>query len=205
MLYNMFTLLQKSADAFFHLSQCIYRKVQALGLSNDYVNDENLRLQVKILPALAFVPINDVIDAFEELQLDNRLTALVDYFEDTFIGRERRRRRAAPLFPIQMWNVHDKVEEGLPKTNNSVEGWHRAFNRLVAGDHPSPFVLVDVIRREQNHTENQLAQLEAGREVVENRKAKYVQLARRLQTLVDRYDSNEKTAFLRGVAHNIDL
>jgi len=27
--------------------------------------------------------------------------------------------------------------EGLPKTNNSVEGWHKAFLSLLAATHPT--------------------------------------------------------------------
>ena len=78
-------------------------------------------------------------------------------------------------------------------------------NRLVAADHPSPYYLLDIIRKEQNHTENILAQANAGRRVAERGKSKYVQLGRRIQALVDKYDTNNKLAFLRGIAHNIDF
>ena len=60
---------------------------------------------------------------------------MMDYFEDTFIGRPTRRNgRRAPQFPISLWNVHDRVEEGLPRTNNTVEGWHRSFQSNVGAE-----------------------------------------------------------------------
>ena len=51
---------------------------------------------------------------------------ITDYFEDTYIGRQQRRgRRHPPPFAHGMWSVHNRVEQGLPCTNNHVEGWHR--------------------------------------------------------------------------------
>lgn len=116
---------------FFHLGQCVYRKVQEVSLQRRYGDDPDFRLQVKLLPALAMLPPADVVDGFNNLQLDNALDVLSDYFEETFIGRQRRGRRAQPLFPIASWNVSARVTDGLPRTNNAVERWHRAFNKHV--------------------------------------------------------------------------
>ena len=117
--------------------------------------------------------------------------------EDTFIGRERRNRRQAPWFLLKVWNIHDRIADGLPKTNNAVEGWHRAFNRLVGADHPSPFNLLAVIRKEQSHTENTHMQMQAGRQT-QGSKSKYVQLARRFTALVNGYNQNNKIQFRKG-------
>jgi hypothetical protein len=52
----------------------------------------------------------------------------VDYFEDTFIGRViRNNRRRAPRFSVNMWNCFSRLDEELPRTNNSSEGWNRAI------------------------------------------------------------------------------
>lgn len=32
------------------------------------------------------------------------------------------------LYPIQLWNMVDRVADGLSRTNNSVEGWHSVWN-----------------------------------------------------------------------------
>ena len=41
---------------------------------------------------------------------------VLDYFEDTWIGRpDRRGRRPAPKFNINIWSCYDRVEKDLPK------------------------------------------------------------------------------------------
>ena len=53
---------------FFHLSQNVYRRVQLNGLQERSANDAQLALAIRMLPALAFVPIGDVVNYFEELE-----------------------------------------------------------------------------------------------------------------------------------------
>ncbi|XP_006814764.1 uncharacterized protein LOC102805415 [Saccoglossus kowalevskii] len=115
---------------FYHLSQCVYRRVQAEGLQQQYQEDNDFALEVCMLPALAFVTA-EVIDAFETLQqeLSYEANIIEDYFEDTFIGRNCGRRHNChwqqPRFPISLWNMHERVEANLPRTNNHIEGWQR--------------------------------------------------------------------------------
>ncbi|CAG4985916.1 unnamed protein product [Parnassius apollo] len=108
----------------FRLGQCLWSKIQELHLVEEYRNDENVRMHLKMLLALSFVQEGDVITAFEELteSCPREIDAVIDYWEDTYIGRQRRNRRADPKFPIHVRNVHDRVHQGLPRTNNSVEG-----------------------------------------------------------------------------------
>ena len=40
-------------------------------------------------------------------------------------------RRSAPTFAVKFWNMQSRVADGLPRTNNSVEGWHHAFQSAV--------------------------------------------------------------------------
>ncbi|KAF2883555.1 hypothetical protein ILUMI_22619 [Ignelater luminosus] len=63
---------------------------------------------------------------------------IVDYFEDTWIGRPgRRNKRRNPSFPHSLWNCYEATLEDLPKiNNNSVEGWHREFSQLLGASHP---------------------------------------------------------------------
>ena len=88
----------------FHLGQCLWRKVQDLHLVNLYRDDKNVRIHVKMLLALSFVPTTDIMEAFEMLveSCPRQLDPVLDYWEDNYIGRQRRNRRAAPLFAIQL-------------------------------------------------------------------------------------------------------
>ena len=98
-------------DCLYRLSQCVYRRVQANGLQQSYTTYNELSLQIRMIPALAFVPVADVSSAFELIQEDlpEELQPILDYFEDTFIGRARRRGRKEPRFQHSMWNCRDRV------------------------------------------------------------------------------------------------
>ena len=85
-------------------------------------------VHVKYLSALSFVPPGDVVRAFDQISgdqeypQDENLDGLYDYFERTYIARVvRGGRRQTPIFPINMWNQQDRLEEGHAWTNNLVE------------------------------------------------------------------------------------
>ena len=65
----------------------IFRKIQSLGFQNRFKDDENFAHKVRMLAALAFVPLPDVIDAFESVADEFPLDAqeVVAYFEDTWV------------------------------------------------------------------------------------------------------------------------
>ncbi|CAK1591269.1 unnamed protein product [Parnassius mnemosyne] len=191
----------------FHLGQCLWRKIQELHLVEEYRNDENVRMHLKMLLALSFVQEGDVITAFEELteSCPREIDAVIDYWEDTYIGRQRRNRRADPKFPIHVWNVHDRVHQGLPRTNNSVEGWHHAFQHTVDCHHPCIFKLIDHFRKEQDRVEIELERFRDGFRNPEASKKKYVQLNRRLETLMGNYNNDDLLPYLRGISNNLTL
>ncbi|XP_031348427.1 uncharacterized protein LOC116174627 [Photinus pyralis] len=107
----------------FHLGQNLWRKVQELHLAGEYRDDPDFRANVKMVLALSFVPVQDVVSAFEELIDSSPATMdpLLSYWEDTYIGHQmRRNRRMDPKFPIVMWNVHDSLES--PTQNKQLSG-----------------------------------------------------------------------------------
>ena len=61
----------------YHLSQCVYRHVQDAGLQAQCAAFDALSLATRMLVAIAFVPVNDIIDSFELLQeVTKRATSL---------------------------------------------------------------------------------------------------------------------------------
>ena len=50
------------------------------------------------------------------------LSDILTYLEATWTGGVQRGRRRRSLFGISLWNVHGRVEQDLPQTNNSIEG-----------------------------------------------------------------------------------
>jgi len=191
----------------FHLGQCLWRKVQEFHLADHYRTNEDIRMRVKMLLALSFVPVDDVLTAFDSLA-DNsppEMNTLVEYWEDTYVGPQRRHRRADPRFAISMWNVRERTTLGLPRTNNSVEAWHRAFQQTLDCHHPSVYKLVDQFRKEQDSVEIAMARFNSGFRQPEASKAKYVQLNRRLQAVCETYGATAILDYLRAIAHNLSI
>ncbi len=82
-----------------------------------------------MIAALAFVPISDVVHAFERLtiELPSALAPVRDYFEEYYIGslNYRSGRRKSPIFPLEFSNVYDRVLKDQARTNNNMEAYHR--------------------------------------------------------------------------------
>ena len=85
----------------FHLEKNVFRYVQDIGLQQNYLTDPLFRGNIRMIPALNFVPVQNVILAFDELcnhcGIDEQ--PVLDYFETNYIGELRRDRRLLPLFP----------------------------------------------------------------------------------------------------------
>ena len=68
------------------------------------------------------------------------------------------------MFPIELWSAYDRTIMNLPRSNNSIEGWHNAFAKRIAIVHPSVTKLAEKIRREQSKFEMDIAQIRQGQE-----------------------------------------
>jgi len=77
-----------------------------------------------MIAALAFVPLDKVLEHFEQLQqhFSAYVTSVLDYFEDNYVGRPLRHGRRPPIFAHNLWNMYARTDARLPRINNSVEG-----------------------------------------------------------------------------------
>lgn len=109
----------------FHFGQNIWRKVQEVGLQSVYSKDPNFALQIRLLTALAFVPPDSLIDAYEELiatefyaedtisQYNQSIQALLAYFQTTYVYRiDRTGKKQQPMHPPNIWNVYEATLSG---------------------------------------------------------------------------------------------
>ena len=116
------------SGCYFHLRQSLHRKLQALGHQNDYQTDPLFAHNIHKIAALAFVTPSSVLDVFESLcdDLGERYDNILDYFQDTYIGKLRANRvRRKPLFDINFWSMHSRTTQSSMRTNNSAEAYHR--------------------------------------------------------------------------------
>jgi hypothetical protein len=197
----------------FHLAQSVYRKIQAAGLSTRYSTDEEFSLLIRHIPALAFLLPDDIPTAFDQLKNNIPIEAntIVNWFEDTYVhGRIRRVLRNGnllrhpPLFPPTFWSVVDNMEYAFPRTQNSVEAWHRRWDTIVGSAHVGVFKIIKKMQKEQNQVELDIeANLRGARRPPQRRQAATREM--RIQTIFNGQDETPLMDFLRGIAHNISL
>ena len=160
-----------------------------------------------MIPAVAFVPIEQVGEAVDHLQeyLPDEAQPILAYFEANYIGRPRADGgRRNPLFPIEMWSMHQRTIDGLPRTNNHVEGWHRRFQADVGAHHPNFWRFLTVLRREEALTHTEIVQAEAGDAAPAQRRL-YRDVQQRIENIVHDFGNREVINFLRGIAHNFQF
>ena len=112
------------------------------------------------------MPLKDVYFGFNEILLKSPASFLtvLKYFEKNYIGElvgNSRTTRLAPKYPKEMWNLNERVLNSLPRTNNSIEAWHKQFE-LSCGKHPGVFKLIQCFREEQKLTELKLSKIKSG-------------------------------------------
>ena len=189
----------------FHLTQNIHRRVQNEGLQERYETDANFALQCRMIGALAFVPPADVTNAFDALaaHVPDELVPVLDYFEDTYIGRPNRRGvRRNPLFSIAFWNMYNRVLQRNDRTTNAVEAWHRGVKSMLGMIHPTIWKFIKGLIRCQKLRDVELEQLLAGHPPPP-RKTVYIMRERRIETIVADYANRPIRDYLRGLAYNI--
>ncbi|KFM58704.1 hypothetical protein X975_17494, partial [Stegodyphus mimosarum] len=156
---------------YFHLCQSLIRKISNVGLRIPYETDVNIKLKLKSLAALAFVPISDVRVIFDQLSTtfpdEESYNEVLTYFFTTYIegaaGRE-------PQFPMRLWNHYEAALERSPKTTNCCEGFHNSLNSLFHCSHPSIWFLFDGLQRDLACQRLLLSNAQAGRLEIKKKK-----------------------------------
>jgi len=159
---------------------------------------------------LAFIPVRDVANAFEELLntqyfVDNEevLQLIIDYFEETWIGRTVRRRRRDPILPLEMWNCYNEIPMDFSRTTNVVEGWHHAFNTSLGSHYTTIWKYINFLKIEQGLQEAKIEKISLS-EINPAKKRKYKDLDKRLKN-VRNYDYRNLFHYLKGIAHNFNF
>ena len=120
----------------------------------EYINADDdphtVRHDVQRLLALPFVPLPDLEQAFDAVmdEVDDRVLAVATHLETRNLRGQRplRRRRAVPpMFPPNLWNVHDQAVQNKARTTNVVEGWHSKFQKLLVVHHANVRKFLDEV------------------------------------------------------------
>lgn len=150
----------EQTGCFFHLGQSIWRKIQSSGLATHYGNDIEFALKLRCLWSLAFLPPEQIPDAFDNLSANYSVPDVIKtYFEENYIRGKIKRTfrngsvsRSAPLYPPSFWSVYYNNENNIPRTQNNVESWHKRWKILVGAEHVGIYRLIIEMRKEQQNT-----------------------------------------------------
>ena len=195
----------------FHLAQSFWRRLQSEGLAGEYRQEENedFRAYFHSLISLAFLPKEDIFEAFDQLQelMPDELTPIADYLEDNYLrGRRRGRGRQRPQFPPETWNCYERTLENLPRTTNTCEAWHRRINTLIGKHHPSFFHAIEQFQAEVSEINRDIERLEAGHSPQRKRR-KYIATDSRILRIVENYQTYKANdnilGYLRAIGHNV--
>ena len=182
---------------YFHFAQSQRRQLSSI-LSD--ATTEQL-LTIKKVRALAFLPVEDIVDAFDEVEsvADGRLDDYLHYFKKNYIGRHDNGNWKEPRFSVAMWSLHERALEGEVITNNHVEGTHTRLASYFTVNHPEMWLFVDKLRQFVCGLEADLVDLSHGKNV----KRQYVnwnRLRLQRQVMLDEYDSSRAQDFLTSMA-----
>ncbi|CAF0977031.1 unnamed protein product [Brachionus calyciflorus] len=183
---------------FFHLSQWFWRRIQQQYLKS-WFKDDSLRRVFRQVQTLAFFPLDDVIEAFNLIKLNapKNASSFIFYVEKNYVGSLSKKAR----FPVELWNLNERVKLDLPRTNNNIESWHSRINKNVNRNLTIKKVIV-LFKNEQNSMETDLVMLFSGRKL----KAVKSQVERReeeLKNLLHDLQLSNLDMFLNGIARMI--
>ena len=141
---------------YFHFAKAIWKHVQTLGLVRAYNRNPRMRLLIRKVVCIGFLPLNLVRMNFQMLRnnavhlirIHPALNRFFGYIERTWVNRNAR-------FPPRLWNVFRRQMEF--RTNNAVESYNRKWNDIVGVRHPSLFLFIRSLKNQQviHETEKQ--------------------------------------------------
>jgi len=200
---NMLLPNTKVVGCLFHFSQCLRRKVQEIGLSRQYSEndgDNEIQKTIRRVAALAFMKLDDIDEAFTEVVQNMPDNSLLDefmsYFYDNFFKSNSRFNRA-------MWNHF--LNDG-PRTNNHVEGWHNSFNQRIARHHANIWYFLEKMVDQQEIFENNLLIARQGKQI-NQRNRKNILIGKRIMIQKAKYERDEitKLEFLDSIRYNFSI
>ena len=122
----------------FHWTQAVWRKIQLLGLQQQYMSDISTHDFCRKLMALPFLPAEHIEHAFRNLVehvSSGTELELATYIDTTWISGN--------------WHPNDWcIFNQAVRTNNDVEGWHLRINSRACRSQLQFYVLIELLHKE---------------------------------------------------------
>ncbi|CAF1119652.1 unnamed protein product, partial [Didymodactylos carnosus] len=177
-----------------------------LGYQNRYQEDVKFAHNINKIVALAFIPLCDILHAYPRLALDydDDYQDILNYFEDTYIGRLRpNNTRRQPTFSIEFWNMYKRTTQLFMCTNNSVEAWHRRIECVFECAYPTLWSFLQKLIHEEYAAHADIVHINSG-EAPKHKSKTNERFERRLLNLL-LHPHDDILMQLNNIAHNICL
>lgn len=183
---------------FFHMKKCLWRKVQSIGLTNEYRENEEVRLSIRMCAALAFLKPEDICEGWliihGEAPSNSKLEEFFDYFIDQWLENE--------AIPVQLWTCYKRRH----RTNNAVEGWNNKINVCIGKPHPKIQDVIACLKSEAENTNIMYMRMELHLEG-KKRKKLYVNIDEKIRRSYEMYEhTGDLKKHLKTIAYvqNLD-
>lgn len=144
---------------YFHLKQSVHRKIVDLRIKKLFDRDIFFSNKIKMMVALAFVPVDRVEEAFELIinsdDFPESTSAFAKYFKATYVGMDAR-------YSHSIWNMYERTIKELPRTNNSVESWHNTLRYTIPQGNQCIYLFLESLKKQHQLGNFEVCQLDAG-------------------------------------------
>lgn len=176
---NFLFPLVKIIGCNYHFNQCIWRKVQDIGMVTDYTHDYEVRLNVRMCSALAHLPLDQVDEGWLLIQENTpnheKLSKFYDYFVEQWLENS--------IIPKDMWNCYGERH----RTNNAVEGWNHRLNKMTNKSHPNIYALIKTLKDDAEYQGFVFDRMELNLEG-NKRKKKTIKIDERIANTLDNFN-----------------
>lgn len=184
----------------FHLGQALMRKLKVFNLYYLYKSNPIIKKFVKSLIALSYCDINQIIETFSQLKMQvdfpDILSPLYQYFYNNYISSDLDGR-----FPVTLWHALDIFDQEVPRTNNSIEGWHNAFKNSFGTSRYSFSLLITKLKDEEELIRQKRIRSEYNDVVC--RRRRYVILEERLRNCIERNNQRFGAAYIFSIVDSL--
>jgi len=181
----------------FHFGQIIWRRIQKDGLATKYGNSEVFSLQIRMIRALAFVPGAEIPEYFEVLRrnfADKDAKKIARWFQTNYINGR---------YDTEFWSACDMLEENFPRTQNSVEAWHRRLKVVVGQKRSGLYCLIENLGKELIVARTEIEKVKAGNIIPRNKKNCLKN--QNIKTVLKNRENMDKIDYLKSIAINLAI
>lgn len=180
----------------FHFNQCLWRKVQELGLVKQYKENLEVRTHIKLTASLAHLPTTLTDEGWLHIMENSPNNEQIDSYNDYFVTQWLENETIQ-----DMWICYNQRH----RTTNVCESWNSRLNRNIGKSHPNIIELITTLKSDATHYD--ILQQRIEHNLCSKRRAgKYILLDRRIEeTMKQLEQTNRIDIALQQIAHIIPL